>query len=406
MNLPNFIASRISKAESKSFSSIIHKIAIASIGLGLAIMLIAFLILKGFENTIIDRIYNFSAHLQITKYTVARSFEEEPFNIQKPFFTDYQKYGYIDHMQEYSHKAGLIRTEEEVLGVVFKGVAPTFDTIRFGENMLEGRFIRFEEDDYSREVILSRRIADKMELSTGDGVIVHFFQDPPRVRRLTVTGIYETDLAEYYDDKIIIGDIGLVRRLNNWPDSLAGGIEVFVKNTRDVDEAWHALDYDVGHELYVERVKDKYIQVFEWLHLISRQVNIFLGIILIVISINMISIVLILIMERTRMIGLLKALGAGNGTIREIFSYTAMRLIARGLLIGNAFALGLCAIQYYFRPIKLNPQDYYMKFVPIEWHWEIIIGLNFITFIVILLILFLPTMVISRIDPIKSMKFD
>ncbi len=388
------------------FSATIYRIAIASIGVGLAVMIISFLIMIGFQNTVTNKIYNFSAHMIVTKYTSNDTFEEAPLSLNNDLYQNYKSYDFIDHVQEYSHKAGLIKTENEVLGIIFKGVSSRFDTVRFDQSLVEGRFINFDDPSYSKEVLLSREIANKLNLSLNDDVIIHFFQNPPRVRRLKIVGIYETNLSEYYDNKFIIGDIRLIQRLNNWPDSVAGGMEIFVKNAQDMDAAEAQVLRLMNYDMAVQKVSDKYIQVFDWLHLISRQVNIFLTIILLVVCVNMISIILILIMERTQMIGLLKAFGSTNRMVRRIFSYHGIGIIARGLLLGNVLGLGLCLIQYYFKVIPLNPKDYYMSFVPIGWNWQIVVFLNFLTLIVVALIILIPTLAISRVEPIKSIRFD
>ena len=388
------------------FSATIYKIAIASIGVGLAVMIISFLIMIGFQDTVTEKIYNFSAHLLVTKYTSNDTFEEAPLSLNNQLYNNFEEFGFIDHVQDYSHKAGLIKTDEEVLGIIFKGVSTRFDTVRFGPSMVEGRFINFDDDSYSREVLLSREIARKLNLSLNDDVIVHFFQNPPRVRRLKVVGIYETNLSEYYDNKFIIGDIRLIQRLNNWADSLAGGMEIFVNDEEKIDDAENGVLQLMNYDMAVQKVSNKYIQVFDWLHLISRQVNIFLTIILLVVCVNMISIILILIMERTQMIGLLKAFGSPNRLIRRIFAFHGIGIIVRGLLLGNILGLGLCLIQYYFKVIPLNPRDYYMSFVPIGWDWGVVLLLNLLTLTVVALIILIPTLVISRVEPIKSIRFD
>ncbi|MEO1054410.1 MAG: ABC transporter permease [Bacteroidota bacterium] len=406
MNFPYFISNRISKARGSLFSSSIYKMAIGSTAIGLATMILSFAILKGFQKTVKEKIYNFSAHLHVTKYTLNNSFEEEPISLNNELYTNHEAYDYVEHVQEYSHKAGLIKTKKEVLGIVFKGIGSSYNPSVFGESIIEGEFIDFNDSTYSKDVLLSKIIADKLQLGVGDRVTVHFFQNPPRVRRLNVKGIYETNLSEYYDDKFIVGDIDLIRRLNNWADTLAGGMEVFVKDIDKVDQAEDALEDMLNYDLFVEKVSDKYLQVFEWLNLISNQVNLILVIILFVICLNMVSITLILIIERTHMIGVVKALGGTNGLIRNIFNYSGLRLIGKGLLWGNGIGLGISALQYFFHIIPLDPKDYYMSHVPISWNWDIIIGLNVLTLIVIYVILILPTLVISRIDPIKSIRFD
>jgi len=315
-------------------------------------------------------------------------------------------------MQEYAHKAGLIKTTTEVLGVVLKGVGKSFDTTSFNANMVEGRFIHFPDSGYSNEIVLSKVIANKLNVKVGDAVTIHFFQNPPRFRRLKVSGIYETNLSEYFDGKIVIGDIRLIQRLNDWPDSIAGGIEIYLRDNISVKEARLKLetllerDMKKNFDKDAEAISEKYMQVFEWLDLLDRQVNILLVIILFVICVNMISIILILVMERTQMIGILKAMGGSNGLIRSIFIYNGIGLIAKGLLLGNALGIGFCYLQYKFKLIPLNPEDYYMKFVPVSWHWDVILLLNLLTFLIVTCVLLLPTAIVARITPIKAIRFD
>lgn len=406
MNLSYFISRRISREVGESFSSTIHKIAIASIGIGLGAAIISFLIMRGFQNTVRDKIYSFSGHLLINRFTMNNSVEETPMDINIPLYKNISQTGLVKHMQEYAHKAGLIKTEDEVLGIVLKGVGKSFDTLSFSSNMVEGRFIHFPDSGYSNEVVLSKLIATKLNLAVGDQVIVHFFQNPPRFRRLTVSGIYETNLSEYFDSKVILGDIRLIARLNDWADSVAGGMEVFVSDVNRIDEAGYVLGEQIDFDLNIYAVKDKYIQVFEWLHLLSRQVNILLVIILSVVCVNMISIILIMVMERTQMIGLLKALGGTDRLIRWVFVHSGIQLIVKGLALGNLVGLGFCFLQDRFKLIPLDPKDYYMSFVPVSWDWPLVVLLNMLTFIVVAIVLLLPTAIVARINPIKAIRFD
>ncbi len=406
MKLSYFISKRISRQDAGGFSATAHKIAIASITVGLSAAIVAFMVLSGFQDTVKNKIYSFSAHLLVTKYTMSNAIEEQPFDYNIPIFRDFTEVPFITHVQEFSHKAGLIKTDNELMGVIFKGVGKRFDTTSFSTNMQEGRFIHFPDSAYSNEILISKTIADKLQLAKGDEIIVHFLQNPPRVRRLSITGIYETNLSEYFDSKIIVGDIRLIQRLNQWADSIAGGLEVFIKKPEQSIEAAVGLSEVLDYDLYVTRVSDKFQQVFEWLQLISRQVNILLVVILVVVCVNMVSIILILVMERTQMVGLLKALGSKNSLIRGIFTFSGIRLIVRGLVLGNAIGLGLCYLQYTFKWIKLNPTDYYMSYVPISWNWEAVLLLNLLTFTVVVLVLLIPTLLISGISPIKAMRFD
>lgn len=406
MNLSYFISKRISKQTGEGFSSTIHKIAVASIGIGLGAAIISFLIMRGFQDTVKNKIYSFSGHMLVTKFTMNNSMEETPMDINIDLFKNYSVYPGVRHAQEFAHKAGLIKTDDEVLGVVLKGVGKSYDSTVFQDNMVAGRFLHLPDSGYANEVMLSSVITRKIKADVGDQVIVHFFQNPPRFRRLNVVGIYETNLSEYFDGKIIIGDIRLIARLNEWADSVAGGIELFVKDINRIEDIALSIGETIDFDQNVQPVSDKYIQVFEWLHLLSRQVNILLGVILTVVCVNMISVILILVMERTQMIGMLKALGATNRVIRNVFVYNGVNLVVKGLLLGNLIGLGFCFLQDRFKWIKLNPQDYYMSFVPISWHWEMVLVLNLLTFAIVTIVLLLPTAIIASINPIKAIRFD
>jgi lipoprotein-releasing system permease protein len=450
LNLSYFISKKIRSGHTQGFAGAIHTIAMASIAIGLAASIVSFLIMKGFQETVKNKIYSFSGHLMVTKFSMNNSPEELPLDFNTELYNRQKDFPFIDHIQEYAHKAGLIKTEDDVLGVFIKGVGRSFDQEAFKDNLIEGEFIHFNDSSYANEIILSRTIADILKAKTGDELVVHFFQNPPRFRKLKVTGIYETNLSEYFDSKVIIGDIRMIQRLNDWGDSIAGGMEVFVHpdyykksalmreqvdravSDADLDgasfigrtfaaiDAWWAFDFELAamekareeigdvnnYDQNIELIRDKYIQVFEWLNLLSRQVNILLGVILTVVCVNMISIVLILVMERTQMIGMLKALGSSDRLIRSIFIHNGLNLIIKGLTLGNILGLGLCFIQDRFKIVKLNARDYYMSFVPISWHWDLIIILNLLTLGIVTLVLLLPTMAISKIRPIKAIRFD
>lgn len=412
MNLPYFISKKISKAEKNSFSATINKIAIASIALGLATMLVSFLILGGFRREVKKKIFSFSGHIQITKYSLDNTLQEEPISINNPIYQHSEEYDFIDRVEVFSHKAGLLQTDEEVYGAFIKGVNHNSDSLRFQANLEEGNFIRFPEDagssstDYSTDILISRKIANTLKLQVGEDVRMYFI-DPPntRIRKLHVRGIYNTGIEEF-DEQVIIGDIALIQRLNNWPDTLVGGFEVFLKDYEMMDQAAEQLQNDLDYDLYVEKISDKYVQMFEWLELINNNVVIFLALILFVACFNIVSILLILIMERTQMIGILKALGARNKQIRKIFTYNGLILITKGMLIGNLIGIGFGALQYYFKLIPLDPENYYMEFVPIHWDFLSILLLNLLTFVMVGLVLNIPTAIILRINPIRAIRFD
>ncbi len=409
MNLPYFISQKISKSEKNSFSATINKIAIASIALGLATMMVSFFILGGFRREVKGKIFSFSGHIQITKYSLDNTLQEEPISIHNPIYEHPGEYPFIDRVEVFSHKAGLLQTEDEVLGAFVKGVSRDADSLRFRNSLEAGSFIRFKEVDssaYSTDILISRKVADILKLSVGDNVRMYFV-DPPntRIRKLHVQGIYSTGIEEF-DEQVIIGDIGLIQRLNNWPDTLVGGFEVFLNDDQTTDQAAQQLQDSLSYELFVEKISDKYVQMFEWLDLINNNVVVFLFLILFVSCFNIVSILLILIMERTQMIGILKALGAQNKQIRKIFTYNGLILIAKGMLIGNLLGIGFGALQYYFKLIPLDPENYYMEFVPIQWNFLTILWLNLLTFAIVALVLNIPTAIIMRIHPIRAIRFD
>jgi lipoprotein-releasing system permease protein len=466
LNLSYFISKRIRQGKADNFASIIHKIAVGSIAIGLAAAIVSFLVMQGFQAAVKNKIYNFSNHLLITKFTMNNAVEEQPFDFKIDLYEHPEKFPFVKNVQEYCHKAGLIKTESEVLGIVFKGVGAGTQNLassRDGtqnaemqnfaslqESIIEGRFIHFSDSSYSKEVVLSRVIANKIDAKLGDDIVLHFFQNPPRFRRLKVVGIYETNLSDYFDGKVLLGDIKMVQQLNGWKANEAGGLEVNVDlNYFSAFELWKkslsmgslspkemesdtlffeegsktsplsfdfdraALDEAAGqignsmdYDLNIESVRDKYIQVFEWLDLVRRQVKILLGIILVVISVNMISVILIMVMERIPMVGILKAMGASNGTIRSIFIHNGIGLIGQGLLLGNAIGLGVCFLQDKFKIMKLNAHDYYVSYVPIEWSVGTIVVLNVMVFVTVTIVLLLPTRFITKISPVQAIRFD
>lgn len=451
MNLSYFISKRISRQQTGTFSSTIHKIAVITITVGLGAAIVSFLIMTGFQGTVKEKIYSFSSHMLIRNISSSSLLEERPFYFNTIDLVQHpENYPMVSHVQEYAHKPGIIKTEDELMGIAFKGVAKSFDVELFKENLVEGEFISLPDSAVSLDVVLSRIIADKVNAKVGDDIIVHFFQNPPRFRKLKVTGIYETNLSEYYDSKVIIGDIRLVQQLNGWADGVAGGVEVFVdfskfnrselfslymddamdyiwssdwgwfEKVMESYNAWSAYSFEemaleethrvigeaMDYDHKIDQTNHIFQPIFQWLGLIHRQVIILLVIILVVVCVNMISVVLILVMERTQMVGMLKALGARDRLVRSIFVYSGVNLIVRGLLFGNLLGLGLCYLQYKFHFMKLNPHDYYMAFVPVQWNVETILLLNLLVLGVVTIVLLIPTAITTRITPIKAIRFD
>lgn len=363
------------------------------------------MILGGFQQEISKKVFSFTGHFQAQKFVAGNAFEESPISTKGDFYKNFSNSPLIKHVQVYAHKPGLLKGDEEVEGVLMKGVGTDFDTLGLKSAIVEGRFPQFSDTAVSNEVVISRKIADKLILSAGDRITMYFVQEPPRYRRLEIVGIYETFL-ENFDDKIIIGDIQMIRNLNGWSEDQVGGFEIFIHEPRNLDAIEEALYDALDYDLKLIKVTDKYLEIFDWLKLLNNNVYIFLGLILFVAAFNMVSILFILIMERTQMIGILKALGSRNKQIRRVFIWNGVRIIAKGLLIGNAIGFAFGFVQDRWKLIQLDPMSYYMAFVPIDWNWPVFLLLNLSVLLVTALVLFIPAMLISNIQPIKSIRFD
>lgn len=367
------------------------------------------MILGGFQNSIKDKIYSFSGHIQIKKFTLTNSYEEAPIVLdgeRKQMVLGNQ---HIRHIQEFAHKPGLISMNDEVFGLLFKGMGPSFDTAAFKPYLVEGTFpVLSDTGRFTNEVIISEKQARQMQVGVGDRIVSYFIMDPPRTRSLTVKGIFSSGLEDF-DSQIVIGDIKLIRGLNAWEDDQVGGYEVFVKDIDEIDESHDIINETLNegdYKYYTERMDEKFSNIFDWLNLLAQNVHILIGLILFVACFNMVSVLFILIMERTSMIGSFKAFGATNKLIRRIFTFNGVRLVLKGLLVGNAIALLFGWLQYTYKVIPLEASTYYMDHVPIDWNWVKFAGLNLLTLVLVGLTLVLPTAIISRVSPVKAIRFD
>ncbi|GAB3526704.1 ABC transporter permease [Pontibacter brevis] len=402
MNISKYISDKISEVQAGSFTSSVTKIAIISIAAGIAIMIVSFAILEGFRDEIRQKIFSFGAHLQVSKYDTNNSLEGAP--ISRNIGVADSVAG-IKQIQAFARKTAIIKTDEEVLGVVLKGVGEDYDLSSMRQNLKSGELITYSDTASSKEVLISQSVASKLSLEVGDEAIFYFIQNPPRARKLQVKGIFNTGLEEF-DEVFVIGDIKLIRELNNWPDTLVGGIEIVLKDFEQIDQAADQVFEQMNYDLQLEKITDRHAQLFDWLKLLRKNVIIFLVLIIFVASFNMVSTVFIMIIERINMIGVLKAVGATDAQIRQVFYFRGLKLTIKGLIWGNLIGLGFCAIQYYFKIIPLDPENYYMDTVPISWNAGIIIGLNVITLLLTMLAILIPAAMVARIKPVKAIKFD
>lgn len=408
MNTPFFIARRISSLDRDSFSRPIVRIAIIGIALGLSVMIIAMAVVRGFQQQISDKVIGFGAHIQINKYDFNTSFETKPISIHQDFYPGLKSIDGVKHIQIYAYKAGIIKTLSEIQAVIFKGVGDDYDWGFFQKNILSGVIPDFSENKSSVEIIISKSIAKRLELKIGDDLRMYFVstdQENIRGRRFNVTGIFETGLEEF-DNQFVIGDISQIRKLNRWEDDQVGGFEVLLDDFDDIDQLQEIIYNEIGYDLNASSIKNNYPQIFDWLKLMDMNVIIILALMVMVAAITMISILLIMILERTSMIGILKALGSDNVFIRKVFLYQSLSIVGKGLMWGNVIGIGFCLLQFYFGIVSLNQESYYMSVVPILLNPITIVLINLGTAIVSSLILIIPSMIISKIQPVKAIQFN
>jgi lipoprotein-releasing system permease protein len=414
MNLPYFIAERLIKGrrEGTSFSSPINVIAVIGIAMGLAVMILAVSILTGFKQEIREKVVGFGANIQIVNLDSNYSLETAPISEGQEFVPKIKNIAGIRHVQVFATKAGIIKTADDIQGVVLKGVGSDFDWSYFSSCMVGGQVFNVTDTARTDMVIISKKISDMLRLRTGDSFAMHFVQDPPRQRKFTVSGIYETSLEEF-DKMYVFCDIGHIKRLNGWNDDQVSGFEIFINDFDRLEEMSQAVSDAVGYNISedeenfrVTNIRKKFPQIFDWLNFQDVNVIIIILLMLIVAGFNMISGLLILILEKTNMIGILKALGSDDRTIRSIFIYQASYLIAKGLVWGNVIGIGIALLQLKTGLITLDPSSYYIKTVPVNLDLLHVLILNAGTMAVILVMLLVPSKLISRITPVKAIRYD
>jgi len=428
MNIEYFIAKKLftAKEENNSYTKPILRIAIFAIALSVSVMLISIIVVTGFKNVISDKIIGFGSHITISKFTNNQSYESEPVSIYQDFYPSINDNKDIKNINVFATKAGIIKTTEEVHGVVLKGVSSDYNWDFFESNLVAGEVLSLEDSIRSNDILISEEVANLLRLNVSDHVIVYFVQHPKAPRKLKIKGIYNTAMPDF-DQLYVLGDIKHIQHLNGWGNDSVGGFEISINNFNDLDKITHNLynqitlafnqedffmsDDTIVHpipymELHTQSIKEKIPQVFEWLDLQDINVRVILTLMLIVGVINMITALLILILERTRLIGILKALGATDWSIRKVFLYGAVHLIVKGLLLGNIIAFSFAILQRTFSFISLDPATYYMSTVPIYFNFTHILMLNIGTVVVCYLILIIPSIIITKITPIKAIRFE
>jgi lipoprotein-releasing system permease protein len=411
LNLEYFIAKRLitSKEYKSSISAPIIKIAITAIAIGMIMMIISVATGIGLQQKIRQKISAFNGHIIISNYTDNQSdVSTDPVSIHQDFYPKFKNIEGIQHVQAVASKAGIIRTETAFEGILFKGVGKDYDWKNIEEYIVAGRIPNLS-NELNNEVIISEFLANRLNLKLGQSFNTFFMKEErtkmPRLRRFKIVGVFNSGFQEF-DATYLIGDIRHLQIINKWRPDEVGSFEVFIDDFSKIKEKAQEVYNESSSTLNAQPITDKYFYIFEWLHLFDFNILVILVIMIIVATINMVVALLVLILERTQMIGILKSQGANNWTIRKIFLYNAAYLIVRGVFWGNLIGIGLIAIQHFFGVIQLNPESYYVNTAPVYFNIWYILALNLGTIFICLLVLLIPSYIITKISPAKTIRFD
>ncbi len=423
MNFPLFVARRIALSGGQNFSRLILRIATAAVALSVAVMVISTAFIAGFKYEISRKIFEFWGHLHLSDTSYSLSFEPQPIRREQSFYPSLDTIrgippalaaelgvpsprGGIRHIQAFAHKPGIIRTQTALEGILLKGIGPDFDWENLRPYLLEGQPLRFSDTTASQDILISRQTADRLQVGVGDKFIVHFVKEGEQLRRrFQICGIYKTGLEEY-DRKFALCDLRQVQQLLGWDSTQVAGFEVWLDDLRDLDTYNEYIYSEVlPAELLCVSIRDKFPAIFEWLQLQDMNEYVILGLMLAVAIVNMITALLVLVLERSTMIGVLKALGAPNGRIRRIFLYHAAYITLNGIFWGNLLGLGFCWLQDRFRFIRLNEADYYLSYAPVKIEPGPLLLINLGTLTITLLFLLLPALAVASIAPVKAIRF-
>jgi lipoprotein-releasing system permease protein len=417
LNTDFYIARRIFSAKENrdNLSHRIVNIALFGIVLGLVVLILSVAIVTGYKSEVGRKVIGFGSHMQIINLDSNQSFETSPISQDQPFLQDLKKIDGIRHVQIFATKPGIIRTDDEIQGVVLKGIGPDFDWSFFQENKVAGEPFQVQDTLRSNKVWVSKQMADLLKLRLGDDLIMFFIHETesvPRQRKFELAGIYKTSLEEF-DRMFVLVDINHIRRLNNWKSDEVSGFEILVNDfnqladqEREVNNLLIRSTNPDSPVLQVVGVKEKYRHIFDWLSLLDMNVWVILGLMVLVAGFNMVSSLLVVILERTQMIGILKAMGARNWSIRKVFLYFSVMLILKALVLGNILGIGLCLVQEYTHVLKLDPTSYYLEYVPVKLTVWAVVLLNMGTIVITTLMLLLPSYFITRVSPEKTIRFE
>lgn len=412
MNFEYFISKRLirSKDYKSNISAPIIKIAITAIVIGVVMMLVAVATGIGLQQKIREKIEAFNGQITIGNLdNSSAQVTEKPISAKQDFYPDFEAIPEVNHIQAITTKYGVIRTETDFEATIVKGVGKDYKWEYLEEYLVEGELPKYHTDELSDEILISEYMAERLHFELGDKVIVYFMnsEDQERTRLIAfkIVGIFNSGFHEF-DKTYLMGDIKQMQRLNKWDKNEVGGFEVFIDDFKDIDEVGSKVYQYVDSSLDARTIKQQYPNIFEWVSLFDFNIALIIGIMIIVAGINMITALLVLILERTRMIGMLKAMGSTNWSVRKIFLYNASYLIFKGLLWGNIIGIGLLLIQKYFTPVSLNPDTYYVTEAPVFLSLGSILAINIGTLLLCLLMLLIPSYVVTKITPVKAIRFE
>ena len=417
MNIERFIAKRIlsGSGASNQLSRPIVRISVWGIILGLAVMILAVAIVTGFQNEIKAKLIGFNSHIQLSNYDNNVSAEPKPISRIQPFLAALKSDPDIRHIEVYATKNGIVKTKTDNEGILLKGVSADYDWSFLNSNFVEGEAFLLN-DTVSKNIVISKYLSDKLNFKLNDKMIIYFIVDRfdslgNKIRTETaakdfyISGIYETGLEDV-DKTLVLSDIRRIQKMNGWSENEVAGFEISINDYKKIDDIGYEIDALVGQGLVAQTIKQTNPAIFSWLDMMDMNAIIILVLMVVVAGINMMSALLILILERTNMIGILKAMGAGNGSIQKIFLYNAVYLIGKGMIWGNVFGISIALIQKYFGIFKLDPTAYYISQIPINLSILHIILLNAGTLVCCILMLIIPSFIISKITPVKAIRFS
>jgi lipoprotein-releasing system permease protein len=411
LNLEYFIAKRLITARDykSSISAPIIKIAISAIAIGIIMMLVSVATGIGLQKKIRDKVSAFNGQVIISNYDNNNSeVTLVPISKKQDFYPNFKSVPEVSHIQAIASKAGIIRTENAFEGIIFKGVGADYDWNNIKEYLVQGKLPDFSKT-LNEEVIISQFLANRLNLKVGDNFNTFFIKEEqgkmPNSRRFKITGIFNSGFQDF-DATYIIGDIRHIQRINKWTPDQVGAFEVFVKDFNNIKTTGNQIYEQTSSSLDTKTIIEKYSYIFDWLQLFDFNIIVILAVMISVATINMIVALLVLILERTQMIGILKAMGANNWTVRKIFLYNAFYLIFRGLFWGNLIGIALLLIQQQFGIVQLNPENYYVNQAPVYINWVYVVLLNLLTITVCFLVLLIPSYIITKISPVKAIRFD